>query len=150
MCVCRKRNQVPNSDVCLMADHGNQSHNPSWKSLLYTVPAGIMDIIPVEVKRLLGCESNPLVVVRNLNLVDVCAGKARLPRWATWGGGAGCCGRSGICSPYGRKHLGGPSTRNRANPAIGAAGLTVHRSPVLIMGLDRKSFHMPLRCKPSR
>ena len=114
VCVGNETRSKTATDV-LWQTTATKSLDPSWKSLLYTVPSGIMDIIPVEVKRLLGCESNPLVVVRNLNLVDVCAGKARLSRWATWGG-ASCCGRSGICSPYGREHLGGPNTRNRANP----------------------------------
>ena len=45
-----------------------------------------MSLLPESVRKLLGCLTDPLVVVRDLDLFDVCAGQARLSRWALLGG----------------------------------------------------------------
>jgi len=56
------------------------------RSDAWVVPEKVMEFIPYVARKLLNCVNEPLVVVRDINLLDVCAGKARIARWALWGG----------------------------------------------------------------
>ena len=49
----------------------------AWRPFAHAVPAEIKALLPVSVAALI-----PAVVVRNIHLLDVCAGKARISRWA--------------------------------------------------------------------
>ena len=67
--------------------HADWSHpasgglDPSLKEYAWTVPAEIMNMIPMSVKEILHCVDMPLVVIRNLHLLDAFSGKSRLARW---------------------------------------------------------------------
>ena len=50
--------------------------DPSWRPFAWRVPDHIVEAIPARIRALLGCIDKPLIVIRNLNLVDICAGKA--------------------------------------------------------------------------
>lgn len=49
----------------------------AWRPFAHAVPAEIKALLPGSVAALI-----PAVVVRNIHLLDVCAGKARISRWA--------------------------------------------------------------------
>ena len=53
---------------------------------MWTVPPDITSKIPMPCRVLLGCDAKPLVVVRNFDFVDICAGKARITKWALTAG----------------------------------------------------------------
>ena len=58
---------------------------PDLKHFAWKVPGDVMELIPEQVREILTCTGDsPLVVLRNLDLVDICAGKARITRWALW------------------------------------------------------------------
>lgn len=49
---------------------------------IFRVPLNVIDILPATVKKILKCDNDQtLLVVRNLDLVDLFAGKARISRW---------------------------------------------------------------------
>ena len=56
--------------------------DPSWRPFAWRVPDHIVEAIPARIRALLGCIDKPLIVIRNLNPVDICAGKARITKWA--------------------------------------------------------------------
>ena len=49
----------------------------------WRVPDNIMDLVPRAIREVLGVLELPLVVLRNLDLVELFAGRARITRWAT-------------------------------------------------------------------
>ena len=56
----------------------------------WRVPEQVMQLIPTPIQELIGCSGNaPLVVLRNLLFLDICAGRARIARIAS---AAGLCG----------------------------------------------------------
>ncbi|CAK0832315.1 unnamed protein product [Prorocentrum cordatum] len=57
----------------------------------WRVPEAIVKLIPEAVQQILRCtDGQPLVVLRNFDFVDICAGSARITRWCTWAGLQGC------------------------------------------------------------
>ena len=52
----------------------------------WQVPEEIMEIIPDEVREHLPCSGMPLIINKNLDLVDLFAGQARITRWAMMAG----------------------------------------------------------------
>ena len=65
----------------------------SWPSsssmpceMLWQVPDEIMAIIPQKIKKHLPYHQTQLIIDRNIDLVDLFAGQARITRWATCGG----------------------------------------------------------------
>ena len=56
--------------------------DPAWKAFAWKVPAHILEIIPATIRELIGCNDGHLVVVRNFAFLDICAGKARITKWA--------------------------------------------------------------------
>ena len=59
--------------------------SPSMADALFEVPNSVIDVIPTMVMEHISPE-RPLIVNRNLDLVDLFAGKARIARWATLAG----------------------------------------------------------------
>ena len=59
--------------------------SPTAADALFQVPNSVIDVIPTMVMEHIGQE-RPLIVNRNLDLVDLFAGKARIARWATLAG----------------------------------------------------------------
>ena len=59
--------------------------SPTAADALVQVPNNVIDVIPTMVMEHIGQE-RPLIVNRNLDLVDLFAGKARITRWATLAG----------------------------------------------------------------
>ena len=54
---------------------------------MWTVPMEVMQLIPREVKALLGVAGGQQISVRrNFDLYDCCAGRARIMRWALMAG----------------------------------------------------------------
>ncbi len=52
------------------------------KQYAWAVPENVLHVIPQNVLSLMGCsDGKRLVVIRNLDLLDACAGKARLTKW---------------------------------------------------------------------
>lgn len=49
----------------------------------WRVPDGVLELIPQSVKLLLGIvEGQAFVVIRNIHVLDICAGRARICKWA--------------------------------------------------------------------
>ena len=59
--------------------------SPTAADALFQVPNSVIDVIPTMVMEHISQE-RPLIVNRNLDLVDLFAGKARIARWATLAG----------------------------------------------------------------
>ena len=59
--------------------------SPNMADALFEVPNSVIDVIPTMVMEHISQE-RPLIVNRNLDLVDLFAGKARIARWATLAG----------------------------------------------------------------
>ena len=59
--------------------------SPTAADALFQVPNSVIDVIPRVVMEHISQE-RPLIVNRNLDLVDLFAGKARIARWATLAG----------------------------------------------------------------
>ena len=59
--------------------------SPNMADALFEVPYNVIDVIPTMVMEHISPE-RPLIVNRNLDLVDLFAGKARIARWATLAG----------------------------------------------------------------
>ena len=59
--------------------------SPTAADALFQVPNSVIDMIPPMVMEHISQE-RPLIVNRNLDLVDLFAGKARIARWATLAG----------------------------------------------------------------
>ena len=59
--------------------------SPTAADALFQVPNNVIDVIPTTVIQQISQE-RPLIVNRNLDLVDLFAGKARIARWATLAG----------------------------------------------------------------
>ena len=59
--------------------------SPTAADALFQVPNNVIDVIPTMVMEHISQE-RPLIVNRNLDLVDLFAGKARITRWATLAG----------------------------------------------------------------
>ena len=59
--------------------------SPTAADALFQVPNSVIDVIPTMVMEQISQE-RPLIVNRNLDLVDLFAGKARIARWATLAG----------------------------------------------------------------
>jgi hypothetical protein len=65
--------------------------DPALKNFAWRVPQEIVNLIPVRLHCLIGCtDGKPLVVIRNWNFIDVCAGKARIAKWCLLMGLHGC------------------------------------------------------------
>ncbi|CAK0838405.1 unnamed protein product [Prorocentrum cordatum] len=52
----------------------------------WEVPAKIVALIPTAVRQALGCDVAKLTVMRNVDAVDLFAGRARITKWGTLGG----------------------------------------------------------------
>lgn len=79
---------IRHGTICFQAWSEEQTRalDPSMRDAAWTVPASIVEHLPSRVRSLLGCTMSPLVVLRTLDMVDLCAGVGRLARAAEMGG----------------------------------------------------------------
>ena len=64
---------------------------PGWEESAWVVTPDILELIPAEIRLLMHCSpDHPFLVLRNWDLVEVCAGRARILRWASLVGLQGC------------------------------------------------------------
>ena len=87
------RGVIDRLPVAKFADWGTKpttSLPGALRQYAWRVPEQVMQLIPTPIQELIGCSGNaPLVVLRNLQFLDICAGRARIARIAS---AAGLCG----------------------------------------------------------
>ena len=80
------RPQVRNCPVRSLALGGRRLPGKCKKKHAHRVPAHVQALIPEAIQKAIGCWQDVLVVVRDLEFLDVCAGKARMCKWGEMAG----------------------------------------------------------------